>query len=337
MNSSSSKYRKALFFKSLSDDLIQCQLCPHYCRLKQGESGICRTRKNDNNAMRLLTYAQVNALNIDPMEKKPLYHFLPGQPVLSLGNNGCNLQCDFCQNWQLSQTPLHATKIMPEDVVALAKIKNVRAVAFTYAEPMVWYEYVLDTSKLLKKNNIKVVLVSNGMVNEEPFLELRHWIDAINIDIKSIDQDFYTRLCKGYLKPILKTCVLASSSCHVEVTNLVIPGENDSEHHFHELAKFIRNNMGINTVLHISRYHPAYKMQKPATPEQTITKALAITREYLNFVYPGNLHSHTNNNTCCPKCSNVLINRSLYSLGNIKVSDNGACSFCGYNTGIVLS
>jgi pyruvate formate lyase activating enzyme len=336
VNAVTNHRREAMYYSVLADHRIQCNICPMCCKLKRNETGLCRTRKNEDSAMRLQTYAQVSALNIDPMEKKPLYHFLPGQPVLSLGNNGCNLKCDFCQNWQLSQTPLQTRTLNPDDVLALVQQESVPAVAFTYAEPLVWFEYVLDTAQLLKRNGVKVILVTNGLINEKPFLELRPWIDALNIDVKSMDQDFYLRLCKGYLKPVLKTCVSASKTCHVEITNLVIPEENDSEKNFHDLGRFICDNLGKDTVLHISRYHPAYKSNKPATPEKTIHKAVSIAKHYLNYVYPGNLHL-AHNNTCCPICQSTLILRSACSISKINVSADGTCTVCGYRTGIIVS
>jgi pyruvate formate lyase activating enzyme len=328
--------REAMYYDTPADSVVQCRLCPLECRLPSGAAGVCRSRKNKGNRMILTTYGSVSVMHLDPMEKKPLYHFLPGKPVLSLGNNGCNLKCAFCQNWQLSQTPLTAQNMTPKDIVKQANACRAPAVAFTYAEPLVWYEFVLDTCRLLKENGIKTVLVSNGFINEAPFLELRSVVDALNIDIKSMDDSFYRRLCKGSLKPVLKTCVLAAETCHVEITNLIIPGENDSDDNFHRLASFIRDNLGENTPLHLSRYYPAYQMNVPATPEKTVMHASAIARQYLNFVYVGNLPTVSANSTYCPKCRHCLIDRSGYGVNLISVSPGGTCPSCGFQTGIVL-
>lgn len=329
--------REALYFEKRSETVLQCRLCPLECRLRPGETSTCRSRKNQDNRMVLTTYGKVSAMHIDPMEKKPLYHFLPGASILSLGNNGCNLKCAFCQNWELSQTPLRSYDLPPEDVVKQAKTYDTPAVAFTYAEPTVWYEYILDTSRLLKDVGIKTILVSNGFINETPFRALLPSIDAINIDIKSMDDGFYRRLCKGFLDPVLKTCVLAAKSCHVEITNLIIPDENDSDDNIHQLSVFIRENLGINTPLHLSRYHPAYQMKKPATPEKTLHNAFSTAKQYLNFVYLGNLAADETNKTYCPKCHHCLIDRSGYILKQISVNLDGTCPSCGYQTEIIVT
>lgn len=328
--------RDALFYETQPDSVIQCRLCPLECRIHPGASGVCRSRRNHNNRMVLTTYGKVSAEHLDPMEKKPLYHFLPGSSVLSLGNNGCNLKCAFCQNWQLSQTPLPAQNMTPEDIVEQATACHTPAVAFTYAEPLVWYEFVLDASRMLKEAGIKTVLVSNGFINETPFLELRPVIDALNIDIKSMDDSFYRRLCKGSLAPVLKTCVLAAETCHVEITNLIIPGENDSDDNIHKLAAFIRDNLGANTPLHLSRYYPAYQMTVPATPEKILMHAFSIAKQYLNFVYVGNLPTATASATHCPKCRHCLVERSGYHVNRVSIASGGRCPSCGFQTGIVL-
>ncbi len=329
--------REALYYEKRSEMMLQCHLCPLECRLRPDEISACRSRKNQDCKMSLTTYGKVSAIHVDPMEKKPLYHFLPGASVLSLGNNGCNLKCAFCQNWQLSQTSLESYDMSPDDVVKYAKSHHTPAVAFTYAEPTVWYEYILDTSRLLKDVGIKTILVSNGFINEKPFRALRPLIDAINIDIKSMDDSFYKRLCKGFLDPVLRTCVLAAETCHVEITNLIIPGENDSDDNIHRLGAFIRDNLGINTPLHLSRYHPAYQMKTPATPEKTLQNAFAIAKQYLNFVYLGNIATDEMNKTHCPKCHHCLIDRSGYILKHISVNPDGTCPSCGYQTEITPS
>lgn len=328
--------REAAFYEILDTGDIQCVLCPIMCRIKPGQTGVCSSRQNIEGRMVLLNYGQVSALHVDPMEKKPLYHFLPGSSILSLGNNGCNLRCAFCQNWQISQITSSTRFIGPAEVVRQATDLSLPAVAFTYAEPSVWFEYVLDTSRLLHDAGIKVVLVTNGLINEEPFRSLEPWIDALNIDIKSMDPRFYTGLCKGPLEPVLKTCIRAVETCHVEITNLIIPGENDSDRNFHDLARFIRDHLGRNTVLHLSRYHPAYQFQKPPTPLSTLARACQIAREYLDFVFPGNISSPKEESTLCPECGSRLIDRYAYVVNSTHLDASGNCPDCGYRTGIVL-
>ncbi|MBN1878692.1 AmmeMemoRadiSam system radical SAM enzyme [bacterium] len=327
--------REASYYTTSHDGILECRLCPIGCRLKHEDTGICHSRQNQNGIMVLLNYGRLCALHVDPIEKKPLYHFLPGTSILSLGNNGCNLRCSFCQNWQISQTPVETTFLNPEQILQRTLDLDLNSVAFTYAEPSVWFEYVLDTAKLLHGHGIHVVLVTNGLINEEPFRELEPWIDAMNIDIKSMDPEFYSRLCKGPLDPVLRTCIRAVETCHVEITNLVIPGENDTDRNFHDLARFIGDNLGPKTPLHISRYHPSYHLSNPPTPLHTIARACEITREYLHFVYPGNVPLPNDDSTICPGCGAILIDRRAYTVSSIHLETSGACPSCGFLTGII--
>ncbi len=329
-------FREASFYTVENQGVVRCRLCPIGCVLRPAGIGICGTRQNVAGRMHLLNYGQVSACHVDPIEKKPLYHFLPGASILSLGNSGCNLKCAFCQNWQISQSPVETETMDPGDVLHLVKKLALNSVAFTYAEPSVWFEFVLDTAKVLHENDIKVVLVTNGLINEEPFRALGPWIDAMNIDIKSMDSDFYTRLCKGPLEPVLKTCIRAVEFCHLEITNLIIPGENDADRNFHDLSRFIRDNLGVDIPLHLSRYHPAYNLKNPSTPLETMTRAFDIARQYLHFVYLGNVNSPAGNSTVCPQCKNLLIERSGPSDVSVKVPDGGVCPNCAYRTGIIV-
>ncbi|MCD4652827.1 AmmeMemoRadiSam system radical SAM enzyme [bacterium] len=329
--------RNSRYYTKGPSDSVICQLCPLKCRITPDQMGVCRTRQNIQGELRLLNYGQISAINMDPIEKKPLYHFLPGSTVLSIGNKGCNLQCQFCQNWQISQTDVTTRYLSPEKLLQLVKDNKVPSVAFTYAEPMIWFEYILDCAKLLKKHDIKIILVSNGMINSDPFNELSQHIDALNIDIKSMNNDFYRTRCKGFLDPILETCRLAAKTCHLEITNLIITGENDSDNDFETLAKFISMELGSDTPLHLSRYYPSYKMKNPPTPVETIIRAGEIASRFLNYVYLGNLLHQTTNNTYCHNCNHLLVKREGYSVKIAALNKSNLCPKCNAITHILFS
>jgi len=329
--------RIAAYQSRNTPNTVKCVLCPLNCVIQLDKTGVCGTRKNVNGQLQLLNYGQVSAINIDPIEKKPLYHFLPGSSVLSIGNKGCNLKCQFCQNWQISQTNVPTQFMDPERVLDLALNHKVPSVAFTYAEPVIWFEYILECAKLLKKHDIKVILVTNGMINREPFLELREYIDALNIDIKSMNPDFYKNLCGGLIGPILETCKLACETCHLEITNLVITDENDSEQDIAALAEFISCEIDPMTPLHLSRYHPSYNMKNPSTPVETVINAGRIASKYLSNIYLGNLPLEINNNTYCSKCNHLLIKREGYGISVTPGIESGICPDCGNPTGIPFS
>ncbi|MBN1296847.1 AmmeMemoRadiSam system radical SAM enzyme [bacterium] len=329
--------QEAAFFHQLDELTVQCDLCPLHCRIHDGHDGICRSRKNIGGSLIVTNYGKVCAMHVDPIEKKPLFHYRPGQEILSLGNNGCNLACRFCQNWQISQSPVATRDIPPKDLLALTQARKLDMVAFTYAEPLIWFEYIMDCARILRENGIRVILVSNGMINREPFLALRPWIDAMNIDIKSMDDAFYRNLCNGRLQPVLDTCRLAAETMHLEITNLVITGENDSENRFHELGRFIANELGPDTPLHLSRYFPSYQMTHPPTPINTLHRAAEITRQYLHFVFVGNIHPEESSDSRCPTCGHLLIQRRGYTVGPIDLDNTGRCPQCGFDPGIVLT
>ncbi len=326
--------RSADFFTKLADKKVQCRLCPHFCVLNEGEYGICRSRKNVSGHMVLMNYGEVCSINIDPVEKKPLYHFRPGSRILSLGNNGCNLKCAFCQNWEISQESVQTREFLPQDVLQTAKKAALHAVAFTYAEPVIWFEYILDCAKLLKSHNIATVLVTNGTINPEPLRELLPYISALNIDIKAMRDDFYKTHCHGYLETVLKTANIASKSTHLEITNLIIPTENDTDADFEKLGEFISENLGELTPLHLSRYHPAYLMKHPPTPVETLHRAYSITSKYLKYVYLGNVMSRRFSTTRCPSCDMELIVRDGFQVTSDHLKNTSICPNCGFDTGI---
>ncbi|MFH1228394.1 MAG: AmmeMemoRadiSam system radical SAM enzyme [Planctomycetota bacterium] len=350
--------KEALYY-SVQGDKIQCQLCPHNCLIGPERSGICRQRRNINGLLYALNYGRAASTNLDPIEKKPLYHFHPATQIMSFGTVGCNLGCQFCQNWSISHEDAETEALKPEDAVDIAQKYKSPAIAYTYNEPFIWYEFVLETAMLARAEGIKNVLVTNGYVNPEPLAEILPYIDAMNIDLKSIRPEFYRKLCQAKLEPVLETlrAVTRSSSkasygevipegadrdkaahkrVHIEVTNLVIPGENDALEQFEELSRWVAENLGQDTPLHFSAYHPAYHMDNPATPASTLVKAYEIARKHLWFVYTGNVVLEKGNDTICHNCQTRLINRRGYLTKILALTPQGRCSNCGAENNIVL-
>jgi pyruvate formate lyase activating enzyme len=314
---------------------VHCRLCPHECRIADGQTGICRVRRHRGGRLYALTYSRVTSINLDPIEKKPLYHFYPGSWILSLGTLGCNLACDFCQNWQISQDAAPTRELTPPQAVELAlRDQHNLGLAFTYNEPLIWYEYVYDTALLARERGLKIVLVTNGYINEEPLRRLLPAVDAMNIDVKSFGDDFYRTLCKGRAAPVRRTVEIAhAAGCLVELTNLVIPGRNDSDDELRALVDWVA---GVDAAipLHFSRYHPAYRLDAPPTPPSTLQRALAIAKEKLHYVYLGNVAGAGGEDTACPACGTTLVARSEFSARVIGVRA-GKCTHCGEEINIV--
>lgn len=326
--------REALFWRN-EGDRVRCELCPHYCLIAEGKTGICRVRMNDGGKLRSLNYGKVASVALDPIEKKPLYHFHPGRPILSLGTNGCNFACRFCQNWELAEAKASLDDIQPADVPALAKRGRSFGVAYTYNEPFVWYEFVLDTARLCKAVGLKNVLVTNGFVNSEPLEELLPFIDALNIDIKSLRQNFHDDLTHGKVEPVLETCRRASRSTHVEITNLIIPGHNDTDAQFEELAVWIDRNLGADTPVHLSAYLPRHRLEAPPTPAATLMRARALFSKHLKYVYLGNVATNVGADTFCPRCGNLAVERVAMN-ARIVGLDGTRCSKCGTDIHIIV-
>lgn len=322
--------RKALFWHERNrDNRVQCDLCPHGCRIKEGEVGLCRVRKNEGGELYTLNYGEIGAIALDPVEKKPLYHFFPGRNILSVGTTGCNLACGFCQNYSLAHGTPPTSYASPEQLVATAvevREQGSLGLAYTYSEPGMWYEYVLDTARLAHSQGLKNVLVTNGYIEEEPLRELLPYIDAMNIDLKAFNESFYRHTCRGRLAPVMRTIKLCREQTHVEVTTLLVPGLNDSPGEIEKLATWLAS-LDPNLVLHLSRYHPAYRFRLPPTPVESLAAAREIARRFLNYVYVGNIGGF-DNNTRCPSCGNVLIRRDGY-LTSITGEKDGHCSACG--------
>lgn len=282
--------KEALYYEKIAEDKVKCHLCPHNCLINQNKLGICRARKNIDGKLYSLIYGKTTGIALDPIEKKPLYHFYPGSYILSLGTKGCNFACPFCQNWNISQDDnAYTEEITPLAVARQATVGDSIGVAYTYNEPFIWFEFILDCAKLIKKQNQVNVLVTNGYVNLEPLEEILPYIDAMNIDIKSIDEDFYKKICKAKLQPVLEVIKRSVKNCHIELTNLVIPTLNDTEDNFIRLVDWAYENCGPGVPLHFSRYFPAYKMDLPPTPVETLKKAYNIAKKKLKYVYLGNV------------------------------------------------
>ncbi len=319
-----------ILYKSKGDK-IQCLLCPNLCVLKDEQFGLCKTRKRQKEKIINPYSGIISSSGIDPIEKKPLYHFMPGTNIFSVGFFGCTLKCRFCQNYSISQYQPGKieNKISPNNMIYLLKEKNIKSVAFTYSEPLLYHEWVLETSILCRKNSIKTVLVTNGFINQEPAEEILEYIDAANIDLKSSKNEFYKKICSGKVEPVKKFIETAfMKKTHIEVTTLVITGINDTIEEFKEITDFI-NSISKDIPFHISRYHPAYEFNKEATPIDTLNKLIDFSKEKLNFVYGGNMQGHSN--TFCKKCGELLVNRNYYNI-NIKGLDKqGNCKKCGIN------
>jgi len=269
---------------------VRCLLCPHYCLLNKGQTGNCGVRRNEHGRLFSLIYGEATSVALDPIEKKPLYRFHPGTSILSLGTRGCNLKCPWCQNFSIAQNPDCPTQdITSKDIVAQAKRMDSLGVAYTYNEPFIWYEFVYDTARLVHEAGLKNVLVTNGYINQKPLEEIIGLIDAMNIDIKAMDNEFYHKHCKGSLEPVLNTAEYAKDKCHIEITNLIIPTLNDRDDQITRLVNWIAKKLGKDTPLHLSCYFPAHKSQIPTTPIDTLRKAEKIAKRKLQYVYLGNV------------------------------------------------
>ncbi len=326
---------EASYYRKLDKLQVECTLCPHNCIINNGKYGICKVRKNENGVLYSLNYEQLSAVHIDPVEKKPLYHFYPGKSILSLGSIGCNLNCNFCQNSHISQ--IDPKNEFPADthksdfIIKEAKrVRNNIGIAYTYNEPIVWYEYMLETAQKAKENKLKNVVVSNGYINPEPLSELIPNIDAFNIDLKGFTDDFYKKQTNSGLQAVIDTIeIIVSAGKHLEITYLIIPDLNDDIDNFKKMLKTLIRISGRNTILHLSRYFPAYKSNIPATPKETLLKLYHLAKQHLNFVYLGNIISDIGNNTYCPNCGGILITRTLAVTGISGLSEN-KCMFCNH-------
>ncbi len=328
----------SLFYEEFKDDILKCTLCPHQCILYPGKTGICGVRQNIKGEMYSLNYRDVTSIGLDPIEKKPLFHFHPGEKILSLGTWGCNLKCPFCQNYEIAHLkPPYQKKIYPNAIPSMMDNYGIRGVAYTYSEPIVWYEFVLDSSREVKYANPDNynVLVTNGFINEKPLRLMLQYIDAMNIDLKVFDDKNYMKILKGGLKPVKKTIKIAyEEGIHIEVTTLIVPKVNDNLDELEEEFSWLAN-ISKDIPLHLSRYFPAYKYNEPPTDISFLEKTYELAKKYLNFVYLGNLLSSTYENTYCPNCGALLVQRKGYDIKIENLDENGECKNCGRKICIV--
>ncbi len=328
------KTKLSPYFTSLGGGEIQCELCPHRCRVPRGERGLCRVRENREGKYYSLVYGNPCALHLDPIEKKPFFHVLPGTGSFSLATAGCNFKCKFCQNWEISQASpedVYSHDVSPEMVVRMAKEVKASSVAYTYVEPTIFLEYMLDTGKLVKKSGMLNVCHSNGFINPKPLGDLCRILDAANIDLKGFSDKFYNELCSGELNPVLETLkTLKKEKVHLEITNLMIPTKNDDISSLREMCLWIKKELGQDTPVHFSRFYPLYKLKNlPPTPVSTLEKALQIAHSTgLEYVYIGNIPGHKAENTFCPRCKRLIIRRTGFMVGDIHLR-NGKCAYCG--------
>lgn len=328
--------KEALFYQKLDNKIVQCQLCPRQCTIPDGKRGFCGVRENRRGTLYSLSYAKLVAAHIDPIEKKPLFHFLPGTSAYSIATAGCNLKCKFCQNWEISQRKpeeVDFTYLEPQDLIVKVKQAGSPVIAYTYSEPTIFYEYMLETAKLAKLSGIKNTMHSSGYINEEPLRELSKYMDAANIDLKGFSDDYYQNLTEGSLIPVLNSLkILKEEGVHLEITNLVLPGYNDDPDIVRKMCLWIKDNLGVATPLHFSRFFPLYKLSNlNPTPVDTLEKCRQIAIDTgLKYVYIGNVGAHPAENTYCPKCKNIIIKRVGYIVEQVNLS-NGRCKFCNEN------
>ncbi|HOL80242.1 MAG TPA: AmmeMemoRadiSam system radical SAM enzyme [Ignavibacteriales bacterium] len=318
--------QEAKWYKN-TNDIIKCNLCSHYCVIKDNSQGVCKVRYRKGDKLYTKVYGRGLSIAIDPIEKKPLYHFLPNTKILSLGTPGCNFHCDFCQNFQLSQYAnfWDDSIIAPEQIIFYAKQQNLRSIAYTYNEPTIFGEYLYDVSKLAHTNKVKNVIVSNGYFAKETREELLQFINAANIDLKSLDKKFYSKIVGGNLQKVLENLIWIKRDTKIwlEITFLIIPTLNDSLEEFKNFASWIVDNIGPTTPIHINAFHPDYKLNNlPHTPEYTLKQAKEIFQKYnIKYIYLGNIYSDKEKNTYCPACNTLLIRRDFYKIEN-KLSNN---------------
>ncbi len=322
-----------MLYRQGEGEEVNCYLCAHKCKIASGQLGFCQVRKNTKGTLDTLVYGQVIAANLDPIEKKPLYHFLPGSKSFSIATAGCNFRCGFCQNWQISQVSKESglspvQDLMPEQVILEARRRDCQSIAYTYTEPTIFFEYAYDTAKLAKEAGLKNIFVTNGYMSCEALKTIRPYLDAVNIDLKSFNDEFYRKNCQGHLQPVLDSIKFAKElGIWVEITTLIIPGQNDSESELTDIAKFIAS-IGRDIPWHLSRFHPDYKFlnQRPTSIEILKQAEDLGKRAGLSYVYLGNINQDSN--TQCHKCHEIVLRRNYFDLIENNIVE-GKCNFCG--------
>ncbi len=342
INMDTNTLHEAEYYEKIDGKRVRCTLCPHRCIIDNGKYGICNVRKNIDGKLYSMVYGKVSAMAMDPIEKKPLFHFHPGSWIFSLSTVGCNLKCKHCQNWEISQSMVENFPLRnysAEEIVDLAIDEGSDGIAWTYNEPTIWFEFNLEASKISKSRGMYNVYVTNGYINEEPLKELSKYIDAMNIDVKGFTDEFYRKIVGGRLEPVLETVERARDlGIHVEITYLIIPTLNDNDNEIRNFSKWMFDVFGKDSIVHFSRFHPDYKlMDLYETPMETLLKAYRIAKEEgINYVYLGNVWDEKYESTYCPKCGTRLIKRSGYNVKIENLTPDGRCSKCGEKIKIIL-
>ncbi len=324
------------YWRRLEDGRVQCDVCPRFCKLREGRRGLCFVRANQGGQVVLTTYGRSSGYCVDPIEKKPLNHFLPGTPVLSFGTAGCNLACKFCQNWDISksrETDTLADEAPPEKIARVAQALGCRSVAYTYNDPVIFLEYAVDTARACRERGIRSVAVTAGYITEEPRRDLFAWMDAANVDLKGFTEDFYWKVTGGHLQPVLDTLryIRHETDVWLEITTLLIPGLNDSDEELHAMAEWVVKELGPDVPWHFTAFHPDWKMRdRPPTPPQTLRRARRIAMEHgVRYAYTGNVHDEEGQSTFCHQCGRRLIGRDWYVITEWSLTGDGRCPDCG--------
>lgn len=328
--------KESMYYKKLENLRIECQICPRKCSVADLERGYCGNKENRDGKYYTLVYSRPCAVHVDPIEKKPLFHYLPGTPALSIATAGCNIECKFCQNWQISQFRPEQVKnfdLPPEEIVRLAKEHKTPTIAYTYSEPVVFYTYMYDTARLAKKEGIGSVMISNGYIAEEPLVDLCKQLSAVKVDLKAFTEKFYKEICSGKLKPVLQGLeTLKKIGIWYEIVVLIVPTLNDNEKEIREMSIWIKDHLGSEVPVHFSRFYPTYKIKNlPRTPVKSVERARKVAMEVgLKYVYLGNVFGHEGENTYCPQCGKVIIRRIGFKILEKNMVD-GKCRFCTYD------
>jgi len=324
------------YWHLLADGRVQCDLCPRFCKLHEGQRGLCFVRACQDQQIVLTTYGRSSGFCIDPIEKKPLNHFFPGTAVLSFGTAGCNLACRFCQNWDISKSrefDTLADAASPSTIARAARELGCHSVAYTYNDPVIFLEYAVDVAQACREQGVKSVAVTAGYINPDPRAEFYAEMDAANVDLKCFSEDFYQRLCAGHLQPVLETLqyIKHETDTWLEITTLLIPGENDSTEELDALTQWVVEELGPDVPLHFSAFHPDYKMRDiPPTPSATLTRARRIAiKNGVRYAYTGNVHDGDGGSSYCHECHRKLIGRNWYNLSEWNLTEDGRCRFCG--------
>ncbi len=332
--------KETMIYEKLDNNMVKCGICPHRCLIKPGKRGKCKTRENIDGVLYSLVYSSISAMANDPIEKKPLFHFYPGSTAFSISTVGCTFHCHHCQNWSISQAEPESgltREFSPEEIVSAAKKSGSRSIAYTYNEPFVFYEFVYDTAKIAHKNNIKNILVTNGYATPEAIEKIAPLIDAANIDVKAMSEEFYREICGARLQPVLDAVLLMKEKgIHIEITYLIIPQKNDSVDEIKKFVEWVKGNLGLDVPIHFSRFYPHYKMKNLSpTPVQTVIKAREIGQKAgLHYVYCGNIPGE-GENTYCYNCNQLIVGRWGYVIEEYKLAKGNTCPNCGAKINII--